>query len=727
MANIKKINVGGTDYEVRSDLEKRIETLEQQDAISEVNLTVDDGTGTPFGSASVSGSTLNISLRNIKGEPGETGPANTITIGTVTPSDSTDEASAVMRGEAPNQILDLVLPRGRQGNSGVTGDTSDIVVVNDLNGGESEVGAIKVLAAEQGKVLNQKFQSINETLDGIWYNYLLLENGTLDDSTGQVIDDQTLAPKRLRSINYETNNGGILINKSEGIFLVIVEYFNELGGNYVSRVEYTSEDVVLNNAYKFFKVIVKRNDETEISYIEVKDLLIWTKNKPLTFENGTLKSDTGQVIDSPTLTSKRLRSVNYEQVVSGLKLFNNSNGQLFVLVNYYNSISGDYVKQISFTSNHINFDISYKYYKLIVKKYGDEDITPTEGNAIVVGDIGTSDKINSMIEQVNQSETYNLVLENGTLDDATGQPVNNVSLTPKRLRSINYELVIQGTIVNKSSGDCQIIIEYFDVIGGNYVVQKPYTTDNISLDNSFPYYKIIIKRTDGGDISPSDTSNIIFVHCEYNLFTKLEKDIYGIQGSSLMFENGTLDSSTGQVITNATLTPKRLRSVDFINVMESQVIKNDSNDSLLVLINYYNEIGGNYVKQIDFSANDIVLNGSYKYYKLIVKKSNDGEITTSEAKSIYISAGGLLSRVSALENNSSNGTGINDVLLKSNALLLDFILPDVPAQNGTDESALLNLNTVTVAEYYAALNTIINNKQRLYKKGSMRERRQWDL
>lgn len=47
--------------------------------------------------------------------------------------------------------------KGEQGNSGVTGDTSDIVVINNLDGGESEEGSIKVLAAEQGKVLNKKF------------------------------------------------------------------------------------------------------------------------------------------------------------------------------------------------------------------------------------------------------------------------------------------------------------------------------------------------------------------------------------------------------------------------------------------------------------------------------------------------------------------------------------------------------------------------------------------
>lgn len=54
--------------------------------------------------------------------------------------------------------------KGEQGNSGVTGDTSDIVVINNLDGGESEEGSIKVLAAEQGKVLNKKYTELENKI-----------------------------------------------------------------------------------------------------------------------------------------------------------------------------------------------------------------------------------------------------------------------------------------------------------------------------------------------------------------------------------------------------------------------------------------------------------------------------------------------------------------------------------------------------------------------------------
>ena len=57
--------------------------------------------------------------------------------------------------------------KGEQGNSGVSGTTDNIVVVNNLNGGESTLGNIKVLAAEQGKVLNEKLTELSNKTDNL--------------------------------------------------------------------------------------------------------------------------------------------------------------------------------------------------------------------------------------------------------------------------------------------------------------------------------------------------------------------------------------------------------------------------------------------------------------------------------------------------------------------------------------------------------------------------------
>ena len=56
--------------------------------------------------------------RGHKGDKGESGPSNTLSIGTVS---SGDAASATITGDAPNQTLNLVLPKGDKGDTGETG------------------------------------------------------------------------------------------------------------------------------------------------------------------------------------------------------------------------------------------------------------------------------------------------------------------------------------------------------------------------------------------------------------------------------------------------------------------------------------------------------------------------------------------------------------------------------------------------------------------------------
>lgn len=55
----------------------------------------------------------------IKGEKGENGPSNVLTIGSVT---SGATASATITGESPNQVLNLVLPKGDKGDTGAQGE-----------------------------------------------------------------------------------------------------------------------------------------------------------------------------------------------------------------------------------------------------------------------------------------------------------------------------------------------------------------------------------------------------------------------------------------------------------------------------------------------------------------------------------------------------------------------------------------------------------------------------
>ncbi len=60
--------------------------------------------------------------QGIQGVKGDTGPANTLRIGTVT---SGTAASATITGDAPNQVLNLVLEKGDKGDAGTKGDTGE--------------------------------------------------------------------------------------------------------------------------------------------------------------------------------------------------------------------------------------------------------------------------------------------------------------------------------------------------------------------------------------------------------------------------------------------------------------------------------------------------------------------------------------------------------------------------------------------------------------------------
>ena len=53
-----------------------------------------------------------------KGDMGDPGPANTLTIGTVTTGEAGTSASASITGEAPNQVLNLNIPKGDKGDPG---------------------------------------------------------------------------------------------------------------------------------------------------------------------------------------------------------------------------------------------------------------------------------------------------------------------------------------------------------------------------------------------------------------------------------------------------------------------------------------------------------------------------------------------------------------------------------------------------------------------------------
>ena len=83
--------------------------------LSVISVTVETLPAGSQATATYNKTTGTLSLGIPQGEQGNIGPANTLTIGTVT---SGSEASATITGEAPNQVLNLVLQQGDKGNPG---------------------------------------------------------------------------------------------------------------------------------------------------------------------------------------------------------------------------------------------------------------------------------------------------------------------------------------------------------------------------------------------------------------------------------------------------------------------------------------------------------------------------------------------------------------------------------------------------------------------------------
>lgn len=67
-------------------------------------------------------------IQGLKGDTGATGPANTLAVGSVTTGAVGANASATITGTAPNQTLNLTLPRGATGNTGQTGPANTLTV-----------------------------------------------------------------------------------------------------------------------------------------------------------------------------------------------------------------------------------------------------------------------------------------------------------------------------------------------------------------------------------------------------------------------------------------------------------------------------------------------------------------------------------------------------------------------------------------------------------------------
>lgn len=96
-----------------------------------------------------------------KGDKGDKGPSNILSIGTVK---NGEVASATLTGESPNQILNLVLPKGDKGDKGDSSEITADSVYDNFNDSSHTQAYINRYLRESIKEVEDKIDSINTQL-----------------------------------------------------------------------------------------------------------------------------------------------------------------------------------------------------------------------------------------------------------------------------------------------------------------------------------------------------------------------------------------------------------------------------------------------------------------------------------------------------------------------------------------------------------------------------------
>ena len=194
----------------------------KQDAIAVVNVEIDNNTGTPSGSASISGNTLNLSFSNIKGAKGDTGEkGETGDIGPTGPQgeqgpkgDKGDTGSQGPKGEKGD--------KGDTGATGANGVTTDatIAIISGIDETTTYDSTKDVASAEAAqnllKAINQNDTTIKEevikneeTLVGVLMKHHddITELQTAASAISAIDERLTTAEETLESIDVNFSSG----------------------------------------------------------------------------------------------------------------------------------------------------------------------------------------------------------------------------------------------------------------------------------------------------------------------------------------------------------------------------------------------------------------------------------------------------------------------------------------------------------------------------------------
>ena len=243
--------------------------------------------------------------------------------------------------------------------------------------------------------------------------------------------------------------------------------------------------------------------------------------------------------------------------------------------------------------------------------------------------------------------------EQGTLDATTGQPLSSSqagSNHSKRIRTPNYISITKDTKkIYIDSARYLYTVYYYNSTEDDVLEKTEYTSSETEINTNYKYLKIIVKSAYDSGIDSGD----VLMHIS-NPETSIDERLKAVENAvfekevSLIFEQGTLDSETGQPLTQqqgSSIYALRIRTKDYIK-NNGGTIRNNSNGTLEYTVYYFSSIGGNVLNKDDYTSENISLSADYPYFKIICRKADSSNITPDYGNSItYVekTAGGNIS------------------------------------------------------------------------------------
>ena len=174
---------------------------------------------------------VEIEVDFLKGEKGESGPSNVLTIGIVEPG---EEARAYITGESPNQILNLVLPKGDKGKDGEAGSND----YNDLKNKPDIPTKTSNLENDSGFITKNDIPEIPDTSEFI--------KNTVDNLVNYYLKSETYSKEEIDELANDIASAGYATEKwvKDQNYMPIEDFHDYMQFLYYTKNEiYNKEEI----------------------------------------------------------------------------------------------------------------------------------------------------------------------------------------------------------------------------------------------------------------------------------------------------------------------------------------------------------------------------------------------------------------------------------------------------------------------------------------------------